>query len=282
MSDVAYEPITPDFGVNLFVSPEHLLDEGVPEQCLALLEQYGVAVFPEIAASDELQVEFSRRLGPVEGSKFSNKPQDKTDQLGIYPVTLDPGKAKHLDYIITNEYWHMDGTTYKVPPKATNLKCIVPPSTGGDTEFCNLYKAYESLPQHRKNQIDGLRVVHSAASAVLRTHEKPSVLDLQRWLDNGPPTDQPLVWKQSDGRASLVIGSTADHIVGMDLEEGRALLQDLLDWATKPEFCYRHQWKKGDMVIFHNPGVLHRAHHYDVASGRLMHRTTIMGTEKFA
>lgn len=282
MSDVSHQPITPDFGVNILVSAEHLLDDGVADQCLALLEQYGVAVFPEIGASDELQVEFSRRLGPVEGSKFSADGKDKVDELGIYPVTLDPDKAKHLDYIITNEYWHMDGTTYTVPPKATNLKCVVPPTTGGDTEFCNLYLAYERLPQEKKDQIDGLRVIHSAAAAVLRTHQNPSVLDLKRWLDNGPPTEQPLVWKQSGGRTSLVIGSTADHIVGMDLEAGRALLQELLDWSTQPDFCYRHRWTKGDMVIFHNPGVLHRAHHYDVASGRLMHRTTIMGTEKFA
>ena len=138
MSNVSHEAITPRFGVNIFVSPDHLLAGDVPEQCLALLEQYGVAVFPGIGASDELQVAFSRRLGPVEGSKFGSDPEDKVDQLGIYPVTLDPTKAKHLDYIISNEYWHMDGTTYQIPPKATNLKCIVPPGTGGDTEFCNL------------------------------------------------------------------------------------------------------------------------------------------------
>jgi alpha-ketoglutarate-dependent taurine dioxygenase len=116
----------------------------------------------------------------------------------------------------------------------------------------------------------------------LKFFKNPSVLDLQRWLKDGPPTEQPLVWKQSDGRRSLVIGSTADHIVGMDLEEGRALLDELLQWCTQARYCYRHQWQKGDMVIWNNCGLLHRAHHYTVDSGRLMHRTTIMGTEAIA
>lgn len=101
-------------------------------------------------------------------------------------------------------------------------------------------------------------------------------------MRDGPATEQPLVWTQSDGRSALVVGSTADHIVGMDLEKGRALLKELLDWCTQPRFCYRHQWQKGDMVIWNNPGLLHRAHHYTLDSGRLMHRTTINGTEALA
>ena len=282
MSDVQVEKITPDMGVRVLISADHLLDDGVAAQCLAALNQYGVLVFPEINISDADQVEFSSRLGKTKSSKFVSDNNNEADKLGIYPVTLDPSKAKFLDYIHSNEHWHMDGTTYEVPPKATNLKCVVPPSSGGDTEFCNLYAAYDALPAEMKARLEGLRVVHSAAAANLRYFKNPTVIDLQRWLNDGPPTEQPLVWKQANGHTSLVIGSTADHIAGMDVEEGRALLAELLEWCTQPGFCYRHHWRKGDMVIFHNPGVLHRAHRYTVDSGRLMHRTTIMGSEAFA
>lgn len=282
MIDITVEPISPKLGARVLIAPEHLLDAGVPEKILELLNKHGVLLFPQINCSDEIQVELSKRMGRMEDSKLGEKADTKADKKGIYPVTLDPNRAKFLDYIHSNEHWHMDGTKYAVPPKATNLKCVVPPSSGGDTEFANLFAAYNDLPEAIKEKIKNLRVVHSAEAANRRFFKNPTPEDLQRWNHDGPPTEQPLVWKQSDGRTSLVIGSTADYIVGMDKEEGRALLEELLELCTKPQYCYRHSWKKGDMVIFNNCGLLHRAHHYTEDSGRLMHRTTIMGTEAFA
>lgn len=282
MSNIEIKPLASGFGAHVLISAEHLLDQGVPEACLKALNEYGVIVFPEICASDEVQVEFSGRLGKMEASKFAANGKSSTDGLGIYRVSLDPSKAKFLDYILSNEHWHMDGTTYKVPPKATNLKCEQPASRDGDTEFANLFAAYEDLPVDKKDKIKQLRVVHSAESANRRSFKNPSQEDLQRWRKDGPATEQPLVWKQADGRSTLVIGSTASGIVGMDEAEGKALLEELLAWATQPRYCYRHQWKKGDMVIWNNPGLLHRALPYTQDSGRLMHRTTIMGSEAMA
>jgi alpha-ketoglutarate-dependent taurine dioxygenase len=282
MVDIPVEPITPNLGVRVFVSAEHILDEAVPERCLSLLDEHGVLVFPQVCVSDEAQVAFSNRLGRMQGSILRSVADTVADNLGIYPVTLDPARAKFIDYIQSNEHWHMDGTTYEVPPKATNLKCEVPPGSGGDTEFANLFAAYEELPASRKSQLAGLRVVHSAAAANLKTFRNPSAEDLQRWNRDGPPLEHPLVWEQSDGRTSLLIGSTADHVVGMDPAAGRALLDELLAWCTQSAYCYRHRWQKGDMVVWNNRGLLHRAHHYTVDSGRLMHRTTIMGVDAIA
>jgi len=282
MIDMVVEPISRDFGARVLVPAAHILDAGVPERCLELLDAWGVLVFPRIAVSDETQVAFSNRLGTMLGSKLRPKADTAADNLGIYPVTLDPNRARFLDYIHSNEHWHMDGTTYAIPPKATNLKCEVPPASGGDTEFANLFAAYAELPAARKSQLRDLRVVHSAEAANARYFTNPSAEDLQRWRRDGPPREQPLVWTQADGRKSLVIGSTADHIVGMDQEQGRALLDELLAWCTQPRFCYRHAWQQGDMVVWNNCGLLHRAHPYTVDSGRLMHRTTIMGAGSLA
>jgi alpha-ketoglutarate-dependent taurine dioxygenase len=282
MGDIPVEAITPGFGARVMLRAGQILDEGIPERCLGLLNEYGVLVFPQISVSDEVQVAFSSRLGRMQGSRLRSKTDTAVDKLGIYPVTLDPGRARFIDYIHSNEHWHMDGTTYEVPPKATNLKCEVPPSSGGDTEFANLFGAYDELPAARKLQLEHLRVVHSAEAANRRFFTNPSREDLQRWRKDGPPREQPLVWQQSDGRRSLVIGSTADRIVGMGLEDGRKLLDELLAWCTQPRYCYRHEWRKGDMVIWNNCGLLHRAHHYTADSGRLMHRTTIMGAEAIA
>jgi alpha-ketoglutarate-dependent taurine dioxygenase len=282
MTEIAVAPIKDDLGAYVNIAPEHILDEGIPEKCLALLNEFGVLVFPQIALDDQTQVAFSSRMGKMAASKFAKAGASVADDLGIYPVTLDPSRAKHLDYVQSNEHWHMDGTTYKTPPKATNLKCVVPPSSGGDTEFVNLFAAYEALPADKKAQIADLRVVHSAESASIRYFSNPSDEDRQRWHRDGPPTEQPLVWRQADGRCSMVIGSTAAHIVGMEPGASKTLLDELLEWSTQPRFCYRHQWQQGDMVIWNNPGLLHRAHRYTADSGRLMHRTTIMGTESFS
>jgi alpha-ketoglutarate-dependent taurine dioxygenase len=276
------ESISADFGVRLHVSAERILDVGVPEQCLALLNRYGVLVFPAIGVSDEAQVAFSNRMGTMQASQLRSVGDNPADRLGIYPVTLDPSRAKYIDYILSNENWHMDGTTYRVPPKATCLKCEMPASSGGDTEFANLFAAYDALPAAQKQRLEGLRVVHSVETTNRKTHKNPSAEDVERWRRQGPPHEHPLVWKHGDGRTSLVIGATADHIVGMDWSEGKMLLDELLAWSTRPEFCYRHRWSRGDMVIWNNCGLLHRAHHYTADSGRLMHRTTIMGTEAIA
>jgi alpha-ketoglutarate-dependent taurine dioxygenase len=92
----------------------------------------------------------------------------------------------------------------------------------------------------------------------------------------------PLVWTHRSGRKSLVIGSHADSIVGQPIPHGRSLLVRLQEWAAQPDLSYRHEWQEGDLVIWDNCGVMHRVVPYDENSGRMMHRTTIMGEERVA
>jgi len=105
-----------------------------------------------------------------------------------------------------------------------------------------------------------------------------SEADIEFW-SRRPPKTHPLVWRHENGRRSLVLGATTDHVEGMSEDEGRAYLADLLDRSTVPERVYRHEWAVGDLVIWDNRGVLHRATPYDATSARDMHRTTIAGNE---
>ena len=123
-----------------------------------------------------------------------------------------------------------------------------------------------------------MRVVHTIESSQRLVHPDPSPELLAQWREK-PVKEHPLVWRHRSGRRSLVIGVTADHVVGMDLEAGRALLADLLARATAPERVYRHEWTLGDLVIWDNTGVMHRATPYDPSSAREMHRTTMSGDE---
>jgi alpha-ketoglutarate-dependent taurine dioxygenase len=90
----------------------------------------------------------------------------------------------------------------------------------------------------------------------------------------------PLVWTQNDGRRSLVLGTHADEVVGMSVPDGRSLLARLTEWAAQPDFTYSHEWQEGDLVIWNNCGLMHRVVPYEADCGRMMHRTTIMGTER--
>ena len=152
---------------------------------------------------------------------------------------------------------------------------------GGDTEFANTYAAYEALPEDEKAELDDVRVVHSFAAAQLHMTPEPSDKERAAW-DRVPSKEHPLVWTRRNGRKSLLIGSTADRIVGLSDEESRALLERLLEWSTQPRFVLRHHWHPGDLVIWDNTGLLHRAIPYEQTSPRLMHRTTLVGEEAVA
>jgi alpha-ketoglutarate-dependent taurine dioxygenase len=106
----------------------------------------------------------------------------------------------------------------------------------------------------------------------------PTPEELAIWRSR-PSKEQPLVWTHASGRRSLVLDATTSHVVGMTVDEGRTLLNGLVARSTTPERIYRHTWAVGDMVIWDNRGVLHRASPYDEDSPRDMHRTTLHGEE---
>lgn len=281
MTTIKIEAITPSIGAYVHIAAGDIINDGIPAQILAALNTYNVLVFPNIHLSDEQFVAFTGQLGDMEAAKVTADGSD-TSGKGVYRIARDKDDKTLLEYVRGNDYWHMDGTSYSVPGKGTLLKCEQPASAGGDTEFANLFAAYDALPEERKQQLQGLRVVHCLAAVGRLLYDEPNAEDYARWDKIFPATEHPLVWKQKDGRTSLVIGSTANDIVGMPHEQGFALLQELADWCTQSQFTYRHQWKKGDLVIFNNPGLMHRSLPYNDDSGRLLHRTTLKGYEAIA
>jgi len=254
------------------VDRERLLtDEALPDWCHAALEANGVLVFRELHLDDATQVAFSKRLGRVEVFGDGEHPE-------IFRVTLDPTKNPTAEYLLGTFDWHIDGMTDDIPIKATLLSAQAVAESGGETEFASTYEAFDELGDDAKERCLATRVVHSLEATQRRRNPDPSPEMLAAWRRR-PAKEHPLVWRHRDGRRSLVLGSTTSHVVGMDADEGRALLDDLLDHATTPERVYRHHWRVGDLVIWDNRGVLHRACPYDPTSARDMHRTTLTGDE---
>lgn len=275
---LAIEPISPMVGAFVRMAAEDTVRDTAPARILEALDRYGVLVFPEIGMSDDIFLELTALLGDRhentvidDGSAVSAK--------GIFRIALDKDERTQREFILGNDYWHMDGMSYPVPVRATLLKCESAPSEGGDTGFANLHAAYDALPETMKRRLAPLKVGHCLSAVLSRLYDAPTPDDFDRWDAIFPRIEHPLVWAQEDGRTAMLIGSTASDIVGLEQAEGRALLDELLDWATQERFTYRHRWSTGDLVIFNNPAMLHRSYPYSDSARRVMHRTTLKGRE---
>ncbi|MFT4047179.1 MAG: TauD/TfdA family dioxygenase [Solimonas sp.] len=269
----ATRELTPRIGTEITSDKKTLLSGRHAGEIRELLEQRGVLVFPKIGFDDDEQVAFTKTLG-----EFAPEMAGEI----IYKVTLDTNANSRADYLKGSLYWHLDGTMNEVPILASLLSMKRLPSTGGgDTEFCNTYAAYDDLPDEDKAAYEQLRVHHSAWESLFYYEPEPSYEKLQGMQRIGD-TELPLVWNHRSGRKSLVLGCTASHVIGQDYKQGKTLLVKLRDWATQPQFVYRHQWSVGDLVIWDNTGTLHRATPYDPNSGRMLHRTKLAGEEPFA
>jgi alpha-ketoglutarate-dependent taurine dioxygenase len=250
---------------------EALLTPKAATELRELLRERGVLVFKTIALTDAQQVTLAGLMGTVRDE----------GQDGVFKITLDKNLNAQGEYLKGSFLWHMDGTHDEVPVFASLLSGRKLSEVGGQTEFANSYQAYEELPQETKDRIADLKAVHSVAYSM----SQAGVAGPESSTTNGRSTTDKihnLVWTHKSGRKSLVIGCHASHIEGMDVEEGRKLIKELVAWTTQPRFVYRHEWDVGDLLIWDNTGVLHRAEPYPEDSGRVMHRTTLMGEEAFA
>jgi alpha-ketoglutarate-dependent taurine dioxygenase len=268
----ATRDLTPRIATEIRSDKQTLLRGVHASKIRELLEQRGVLIFPQIAFTDDEHVAFTKTLGTV---------APEMEGEIVYKVTLDTKANAKADYLKGSWYWHLDGTMNKVPILASLLSAKVLAPSGGDTDFCNTYAAYDDLPQQEKQEYERLRAVHSAWNSLFYYDPEPSAQTLRGMMAIGDQ-ELPLVWKHRSGRKSLVLGCTARHITDMDFRKSAELLVRLREWATQPQFSYRHKWSVGDLVIWDNTGTMHRATPYDPASGRLLHRTKLQGEEPFA
>jgi alpha-ketoglutarate-dependent taurine dioxygenase len=278
MSLLTVNKLTDSVGAEVVeLEPDRLAtDDLLAEAVLDALEDNGVLVFPGLHLEPEAQVAFCRRLGEVDHSSDGHHPV-----AGIYPITLDKSKNASAAYLRATFDWHIDGCTPlgdDFPQMATVLSAVQVADRGGETEFASAYGAYDELSDEDKQRVASLRVVHSLEASQRRVNPDPTPDQLARWRSR-PSHEHPLVWTHRSGRKSLVLGASGDYIVGMEPDEGKALLAELLDRATTADKVYSHRWTVGDTVIWDNRGVLHRAAPYDPDSPREMLRTTVLGDE---
>jgi alpha-ketoglutarate-dependent 2,4-dichlorophenoxyacetate dioxygenase len=245
--------------------------------------RYGILVFPGQPVSDEQQLAFSRQFGPIEvnpnyaGAKMRLRP-DVADisNLDAEGRVLAREDRRNL-FNLGNQLWHTDSSFKHVPAKCSLLSARELPARGpmgdGETEFADMRAAWDALPEARQCELDGLVVEHS----IFRSRSQIGFADFNDQIfQQLPPVRQALVrHHRYSGRTSLYLASHASHIVGWPIEEGRALIEELIAFATQPQFVYRHRWRVGDLVMWDNRCTMHRGRPYDDAQRRVLHRTTV-------
>jgi alpha-ketoglutarate-dependent taurine dioxygenase len=261
---------SPRVGSTIRTTKEDMLKGTYAAEIEQLLVERSALVFPQMNFTNEEQVQFASTIGEV----FLVGGKD------VQHISLDPTQSATAEYTRGAFYWHIDGANDDYPAKATMLtaRTLSDPGTG-DTLVANTYAAYADLPDEDKELIAGLKACHCLESTQRMVNPDPDYATLKRWQAY-PSKSHPLVWNHAHGQKSLLIGATAYYIEGMSIEEGKALLCRLQEFATQPQYVFRHTWSVGDFLLWDNTGTMHKAAAYDLDSKRLMDRTTLNGEEK--
>ena len=182
-----------------------------------------------------------------------------------------------------NATWHTDHTNQELPPKFTMLYAVAVPDKGGATSVCNSRAAYEALAEDVKRQIADMKTENTLISSARAKNANPDVLKAQL-QSTKPPTMHPLVrtHPETGTKAVWFHKSKTERVTGMTPEETQDFLQDLTDMITQPQFCYAHEYQKGDLVIIDDRASLHKAgFDFDQSQHRRLYRMLVRGDRPY-
>jgi alpha-ketoglutarate-dependent taurine dioxygenase len=182
-----------------------------------------------------------------------------------------------------NSTWHTDHTNQERPPKFTMLYAVAVPDKGGATSVCNSRAAYEALPEDLKQKISGMKTENTLVSSARFKIANPDILR-EQFEARTPPTIQPLVrtHPETGTKAVWFHKGKTERIIGMTPEETQEFLQDLTDKLTQPQFCYAHEYQKGDLLIIDDRASLHKAgFDFDHSQQRRLYRMLVRGDRPY-
>jgi len=244
--------------------------------------QYSVVLIRNQRLSDQELIAFSRRLGDLDWAPIQETGRRFVEGLPeIYIVSNVKVNGEPIGSLGDGEaVWHTDMSYLEVPPKASILYSLEVPPLGGNTSFCTMYGIYEALPQTLKDRIAGLKIKHDGtynSGGYVRQGVTPT--DDPR---TSPGAVHPLVCTHPDtGWRMLYLGRRRNaYLVGLELAESDALLDELWSFVDRPEFAWEHGWRVGDLVLWDNRCTMHRRDAFDPSSRRVMHRTQVKGEQR--
>ena len=238
-----------------------------------------VLLFRGQQLSDEDLIAFSRRFGDLDWGPIQETGRRFVEgHPEIYVVSNVIENGVPIGSLGSGEaVWHTDMSYLEMPPKASILYALETPSAAGDTWFCNMYRAWDSLPDAIRTRISGLTLKHDA------TYNSGGYVRQGLAAIDDPLTSpgvyHPLVPTHPEtGRRVLYLGRRRNaYVSGLPLAESQALLEELWSYATSDEFAWRQQWQPGDLVLWDNRATMHRRDSFDPDSRRILHRTQVKG-----
>ena len=223
------------------------------------------------------QVIFARRFGSVQVHVMNQYHADGFPEIYYLSNLGADGKpsGRHPDR--GTVHWHTDGSWARRTGQATLLYAVEVPAAGGETRFASMYDAYDALDEGTKRRLAPLRAVHNLDFSRTRRHGEDLMTDEQKKAR--PPVDHPIVRTHPEtGRKCVFLGDHAWYVQDMAFEEGRKLIENLNAAIIDSKRVYTHCWRRGDLVVWDNRCMLHKAELYDVAhEARVMRRCTIVG-----
>ncbi len=257
-----------------------------PETLAAIragMDDYALLVFRDQRFNDEEHLDFARRLDGELHTKTGISALKKSrlgdEALADVSNLTDGGQIQPADdrrrmYGLGNRLWHTDASFQDPPGRYSMLFARVIPPVGADTEYADMRAAYDALSPELKARLEGLRVHHSIA----HSREILGFAFSQKEQEILKGAVHPLIRTlPRSGRKSLYIAAHASRIIDWPLPEGRLLLLELIEHATRPEFVYRHTWQVGDLVIYDNRATMHRARPFeDTKYPRELRRVTTL------
>ncbi|MCD0503378.1 TauD/TfdA dioxygenase family protein [Bordetella petrii] len=255
-------------------------------QLRAGMDQYGVLVFHGQPLGNEEQLEFSQRfdgvlhtktsLSVLEKNRFGSDALTDISNVNNKGELLQDNDRRRVSSL-SNRLWHTDASFQDPAGRYSMLSCKMVPPVRTDTEYADMYTAYDTLDDETKALVEPLSAFHSI---VYSRH----VLGFEFSDEERgklPGAVHPLVRvNPNTGRRSLYLASHASHIIDWPVPEGRALLRDLTEHATRRELVYSHDWRPGDFVIWDNRATMHRGTRFDDKKHpRELRRTTTLDVE---
>ncbi len=255
-------------------------DDSAYKEVRAAFEEHSVIVFRGQGVTDEAQLAFSRRFGPLEITKVGSL--GVGTNLVILSTIDENGKVVPADHRLAlrnkaNQLWHTDSTFKRVPALASVLSARVIPARGGETEYVSTRLAFERLDPALRARLESYFAWHDYAHS--RGKIAPDLASVEERAAL-PPQCWRMVWRNPlNSRGALYLASHAYAIEGMEPTAAQKLLAELMDAATAPGSSYVHSWREGDVVMWDNRATMHRGRPWPAHEARLMVRTTISATE---
>lgn len=253
------------------------IDDGVWGEIHKSFLEYGLLIFRDQKLSEEGQGRFALRFGNTE--KLYPAQKLPTLQFSNRKADGDLTKPGEQQYHLMkgNEGWHTDSTYMPLASKAAMLCALVVPPEGGETEFADMRAAYDVLSPEMKTKLDGLSAYHSLYYSQSKAGFTHTTDNLYGFHDKGAPLRSIVKTHPETGRKSIYTGRHAYGIPGMSNEASEEFLTRLLDEACQSPRTYRHSWKIGDIVVWDNRCLMHRARPFDPKYQRTLRSSRISG-----